>query len=133
VNLGNSTLYGDEVNLICCSLSQTNLRARRLLIRDYKRRLTASVHLKLPEYIAYSHGITRGHDYKLTIPPTRIDAHKHSYFTATILLWNKLSNETVNASTFHTIILHLYSRARFCNYNNNKYLYSLIDKRLARK
>jgi len=38
------------------------------------------VHLKLPEYIAYSHGITRGHDYKLIIPPTRIDAYKHSYF-----------------------------------------------------
>jgi len=35
------------------------------------------VHLKLPEYIAYSHGITRGHDYKLTIPPTRIDVYKH--------------------------------------------------------
>ena len=58
------------------------------------------VHLNLPEYITYSHGITRGHDYKLTIPPTRIDAYKHSYFPATISLWNKLSNETVNASTF---------------------------------
>jgi len=58
------------------------------------------VHLNLPEYITYSHGITRGHDYKLTIPPTRIDAYKYSYFPATIPLWNKLSNETVNAPTF---------------------------------
>jgi len=57
-----------------------------------------NVHLKPPEYITYSHGITRGHDYKLTIPPTRIDAY--SYFPATISLWNKLLNKTVNAPTF---------------------------------
>jgi len=59
------------------------------------------VDLKLPDYITYNHGITRGHDYKLTVPSSRIDSYKYSYFPATITLWNKLSNETVNASSIN--------------------------------
>jgi len=68
-----------------------------------------TVDLKLPDYITYNYGITRGHDYKLTLPPTRIDSYKYSYFPATITLWNKLPNETVNATsidTFAELIAH---------------------------
>ena len=91
-----------------------------------------TVDLKLPDYITYNYGITWGHDYKLTLPPTRIDSYKYSYFPATITLWNKLPNETVNATsidTFAELIAHwlcwfLYSIAfilacEFCNYYNN--------------
>ena len=84
------------------TLQWNSLNHRRNVLRlQMMYKIThQNVHLKPPEYITYSHGITRGHDYKLTIPPPRIDAYKYSYFPATILLWNKLSNETVNASTF---------------------------------
>jgi len=78
-----------------------NHRRNALRLQMMYKIIHQIVDLKLPEYIGYSHEIARGHDYKLTMPPTRIDAYKHSYFPATISLWNKLSNdETVNASTF---------------------------------
>ena len=57
------------------------------------------VDLNLPDYITFNHGITRGHDYKLTIPLMRIDSYKFSFFPATIILWNKLPNETVSTTT----------------------------------
>ena len=34
--------------------------------------------------------ITLGHSYKLTIPSSRIDSYKYSYFPTTIKIWNKL-------------------------------------------
>jgi len=93
------------------------------------------VDLKLPDYITYNHGATRGHNYKLTIPSSRIDSYKYSYFPTTIKLWNKLHEETVNATSindfgdlltwlfvfdfFCTPVLLLYSFARFCNYFNH--------------
>ena len=43
--------------------------------------------------------LTRGHDYKLTVPFTRIDPYKFSFFPATIALWNKLPTEIVNATS----------------------------------
>ena len=46
------------------------------------------VDLKLPDYITFNHGITRGHDYKLTVPLSRIDSNKFSYFLAIITIWN---------------------------------------------
>jgi len=61
--------------------------------------------------------------------------YKFSNFPITIKLWNKLPEETVNATSindftdlhtwlfvfdfFCTPVLLLYSLARFCNYNNN--------------
>ena len=57
------------------------------------------IDLKLPNYINYNPGITRGHDYKLTVPFTRIDPYKFSFFPATIALWNKLPTEIVNATS----------------------------------
>ena len=38
------------------------------------------VDLNLPDYITFNRGITRGHDYKLTMPLTRIDSYKFSFF-----------------------------------------------------
>ena len=38
------------------------------------------VDLKLPNYVSYNRGIIRGHDFKLTVPFTRIDAYKFSFF-----------------------------------------------------
>jgi len=37
------------------------------------------IDLKLPNYINYNLGITRGHDYKLTVPFKRIDPYKFSF------------------------------------------------------
>ena len=37
------------------------------------------VDLKLPDYITFNSNITRGHNYRLTIPPQRIDAYKFSF------------------------------------------------------
>ena len=90
------------------------------------------VDMKLSDYITYNHGTTRGHYYKLTIPFSRTDSYKYSYFPTTIKLWNKLLKETVNATSindftdlatylylilFCTPLLLLYSLVRFCNYN----------------
>jgi len=60
------------------------------------------IDLKLPNYINYNYGITRGHDYKLTLPFTRIDPYKFSFFPATIRLWNNLSDEAVQATSIKT-------------------------------
>ena len=57
------------------------------------------VDLKLPDYITYNHGATWGHNYKLTIPSSKIDSYKYSYFPTTIKLWNKLPEKTVNATS----------------------------------
>ena len=62
------------------------------------------IDLKLPNYINYNLGITRGHDYKLTVPFTRIDPYKFSFFLATITLWNNLSNETVQETSTNNFI-----------------------------
>ena len=61
------------------------------------------VDLKLPDYwyITYNHGTTRGHNYKLTIPSSRIDSHKYGYFTTTIKLWNKLPKVTGNTTSIN--------------------------------
>ena len=50
------------------------------------------VDLKLPDYITFNSNITRGHNYRLTIPPQRIDAYKFSFFPSTITQWNRLLN-----------------------------------------
>ena len=59
------------------------------------------VDLKLPDYITYKRGTTRGHNYKLTIPSSKIDSYKYSYFPTSIKLWNKLPEETVNATSIN--------------------------------
>ena len=54
---------------------------------------------------SYNHGITRGHDFKLTVPFTyMIDTYKFSFFPATITSWNKLPNEIVNATSIDTFV-----------------------------
>ena len=60
------------------------------------------VDLKLPNYITFNSSFTRGHNYKLTVPPLRIDAYKFSFFPSTITLWNRLLVSTVNAATIDT-------------------------------
>ena len=35
--------------------------------------------LTLPEYFTFNRGITRGHEYKLTIPIMRIDPYRFSF------------------------------------------------------
>ena len=57
------------------------------------------VDLTLPECITFNRGITRGHEYKLTLPFTRIDTYKFSFFPSTAILWNNLQPETVEASS----------------------------------
>ena len=61
------------------------------------------VDLNLPNYITFNHGITRGHNYKLTVPFTRIDSYKFNFFSATITLWNKLPNEAVSATSINVL------------------------------
>ena len=56
------------------------------------------VDLNLPDYITFNRGITRGYDYKLTMPLTRIDSDKFSFFPATVALWKQLPNEAVSAT-----------------------------------
>ena len=65
------------------------------------------IDLKLPNYINYNPGITRGHDYKLTVPFTQIDPYKFSFFPATIALWNKLPTEIVNATSIDFLLTYL--------------------------
>ena len=57
------------------------------------------VDLTLPECITLNRGITQGHEYKLTLPFTRIDSYKFSFFPSTAILWNNLQPETVEASS----------------------------------
>ena len=62
------------------------------------------VDLNLPDYITFNRGITRGHDYKLTMPFTRIDSYKFSFFPATVTLWNQLPNEAASATLINVFI-----------------------------
>ena len=59
------------------------------------------VGLNLPDCITFNRGITRGHDYKLTMPLIRIDSYKFSFFPAIITLWNQLPNEAVSATSIN--------------------------------
>ena len=56
------------------------------------------VDLNLPDYITFNRRITRRNDYKLTMPFTRIDSYKFSFFPATVTLWNQLPNEAASAT-----------------------------------
>ena len=92
-----------SVTVMINKLKWSSLRHRRDTIRlQMMYKITHQlVDLKLPDYITYNHGATRGHNYKLTIPSSRIDSYKYSYFPTTIKLWNKLPEETVNATSIN--------------------------------
>ena len=62
------------------------------------------VDLNLPDYITFNRGITRGHDYKLTMPLIRINSYKFNFFPAIIILWNQLPNEAVSATSINVFI-----------------------------
>ena len=106
------------------TLRWNSLHSRRdtLRLQMMKKITHHIIDLKLPNYINYNPGITRGHDYKLTLPFTRIDPYKFSFFPATIALWNKLPTEIVNATSTDSFtylilinfvhILHLHTRLR---------------------
>ena len=67
------------------------------------------VDLTLPEYITFNRGITRGHEYKLTIPIMRIDSYRFSFFPFTTKLWNNLQPVTVcspSITEFNNLLLN---------------------------
>ena len=93
--------YTSSVTEMINTLRWNSLHGRRDTLRlQMMYKITHHIiDLKLPNYINYNPGITRGHDYKLTVPFTRIDPYKFSFFPATIALLNKLPTEIVNATS----------------------------------
>ena len=62
------------------------------------------VDLDLPDYITFNRGITRGHDYILTMPLIRIDSYKFKFFpaiTVIITLWKQLPNVAVSTTSIN--------------------------------
>ena len=76
-----------------------NYRRNMLRLQMMYKIIHHIVDLTLPECITFNRGITRGHEYKLTLPFTRIDTYKFSFFPSTAILWNNLQPETVEASS----------------------------------
>jgi len=67
------------------------------------------VDLTLPDYITLNRRVTRGHEYKLTIPTMRIDPYRFSFFPSTIQLWNNLQPVTVcsrSITEFNNLLLN---------------------------
>jgi len=74
-------------------LSRSTLHHRRHILKLTMlfKMLHNLVELSLPNYITYNTSTTRGHKYKLSIPFSRVDVYKHSFFPSTIPKWNSLS------------------------------------------
>ena len=76
----------------------------------------------LPNYIAYNTSATRGHKYKLSIPFSRVDVYKYSFFPSTIPKWNSLPSSTVEVASicwlvcWFTLTLLYTHYMSFCNY-----------------
>ena len=62
------------------------------------------VELCLPNYITFNTSTTRGHKYKLSIPFSRVDVYKHSFFPSTIPKWNSLSASAVEVASIDSFI-----------------------------
>ena len=62
------------------------------------------VELCLPNYIAYKTSATRGHKYKLSIPFSRVDVYKYSFFPSTIPKWNSLPVSTVEVASVDSFV-----------------------------
>ena len=57
--------------------SSISFRVNTIKLQMIYKIIHGIVDLKLPNYITFN---TRGHNYKLTVPPLRIEAYKFSFF-----------------------------------------------------
>jgi len=67
------------------------------------------VDLTLTDYITFNRRVTRGHEYKLTIPTLKIDPYRFSFFPSTIKLYNNLHPVTVHSlsiTEFNNLLLN---------------------------
>ncbi len=78
--------------------TQQERRARTRVTLFYKI-VYGLVDITFPPYITQTGHQTRGHTMRFLVPTVRVDAYKHSFFPATIRLWNGLPSETVTASS----------------------------------
>ena len=92
-----------------------NYRRNMLRLQMMYKIIHHIVDLTLPECITFNRGITRGHEYKLTLPFTRIDTYKFSFFPSTAILWNNLQPETVEASSITVFNNLLINELQNCN------------------
>ena len=95
-----------SVTTMLSKLKWTTLHHRRHILKLtmlYKI-LHNLVELHLPNYITYNTSITRGHEFKLSIPFSRINAYKHSFFPSTIPKWNNLPAAVVRVRTAESFI-----------------------------
>ena len=63
------------------------------------------VNISLPESIIPSTttNYTRGHNLRLYLPFSRVNVYKHSFFPATMNLWNELPSLIANAPTINIL------------------------------
>ena len=91
---------------LAIKLKWNSLNHRRDTIR--LQRMYKIIHrivdLNLPDYITFNRRITRRNDYKLTMPFTKIESYKFSFFPATVTLWNQLPNEAASLAASATLI-----------------------------
>ena len=63
-----------------------NHRRNTIRLQMMYKIINRIVDLNLPDYSTFNRRITRRNDYKLTIPFTRIDSYKFSFFPATVTM-----------------------------------------------
>ena len=92
------------ITTILNNLNWTSLERRRQIarLRMFYRVLQESVALLLPDYITQKSTVTRGHDMRYSLPLSRIDAYKFSFFPNAVRLWNTLPIEVVHSTTLRT-------------------------------
>ncbi len=73
-------------------------RAKSRVMLFYKV-VTGLVEVTLPTYIIQGSQLTRGHSLRFLVPTVRLDVYKHSFYPASIRLWNGLPAEAVTSAS----------------------------------
>ena len=66
-----------------------------MLYEIIKGLVTITSSLNLTQIVS----VTRGHSYRLRVPPSRVDCHLFSFLPSAIKLWNCLSSHIVEISS----------------------------------
>ena len=105
--------YTTSATALTRDLNWKTLQDRRNIHRliIFYKILHNMVDISLPESIIplTTTNYTRGHNLRLYLPFSRVNAYKYSFFPATINLWNELPSHIVNAPTINIFCNLLYS------------------------
>ena len=82
------------------TLSTCRKRSKATLIHKIHHK---QIDAHLPDGITQINRRTRGHNYKMTIPPSKTNSHLYSFFPSAVRLWNTLPPEVVETENPKTL------------------------------